>query len=73
MPEELKKILKEGWPEELKEALKEEFPEELKKILKEEGLTLEELLEARKAHVKRLKRLDRQLSADRCELIIEFE
>lgn len=52
---------------------KEEVPEDVKKILEEEGVTAEELLEAKKAHKKKMKRLDRQLSAARAERVVEVE
>lgn len=48
----------------------EEEIEEVKKLLSESGIDFDEYVEAKKAHVKRVKRLDKQLLASRSKLRI---
>lgn len=50
-----------------------EIPKEAARIIKEQGDDVEELIKAKKAHKKRMKKLDRQLSASMAERTIEVE
>jgi hypothetical protein len=50
---------------------KEEI-EKIKKLMSERGIDFDEYVEAKKAHVERLKRLDKQLLASRRKLKIHF-
>ena len=47
--------------------------EEIKKLMRERGMDFEEYVEAKKAHVKRVKRLDKQLLASRSKVKIHFK
>jgi len=51
---------------------KKEDIEEFKKLMKEKGMDFEEYLEAKKAHLKRIKRLDEQLLASKSESKMHF-
>ena len=51
----------------------EELPEELKKMLKIQGLTLKELVESKKAHLERVKRIKKQLNVARSMRTIEVK
>lgn len=52
---------------------KKKLPADVEEFLKKEGLKIEELVKAKKAHMERMKKLERRLSFVSAEREIDFE